>query len=228
MKRILGRSIAALCLVFWASVSAWADMVVSTSNTPSMALSESLNRLLTIEREALSGLQTSQLRQFVALPKGVDVETARFNRSWLDAQPVASGGPQWGCLTEALYFEARGESMRGIYGVAEVILNRVDGSAYPDTICEVVNQGTGRRFACQFTYTCDGRLETITEPAAYDRVGKIARIMMDGAPRNLTQGAQYYHTKAVNPRWSRVFERTTTIDDHHFYVNPVHTSAALN
>ena len=76
--------------------------------------------------------------------------------------PVATGGDQWSCLAEALYFEARGESLQGIVGVAEVILNRVDDRRYPNSLCGVVNQGTGERYRCQFTYTCDGRPETIT------------------------------------------------------------------
>lgn len=228
MKCVMSRLCAVFVLAAVWPMQVSADMVLSTSNNPTLELSESLNRLVAVETQSIRTFPTGDLRRMVETPKGLTVEAARFDRAWLDAQPVASGGKQWSCLTEALYFEARGESLRGMFAVAEVILNRVDGRVYPDTICEVVNQGTGRKFRCQFTYTCDGRAETITEPAAYERVGKVARIIMDGAPRILTNGAQYYHTKAVNPRWSRVFERTTTIDDHHFYVNPVHTTAALN
>jgi spore germination cell wall hydrolase CwlJ-like protein len=52
--------------------------------------------------------------------------------------------------------------VRGIFAVAEVILNRVDSPNYPDTVCDVIYQGTGRLFECQFTYSCDGRKETIS------------------------------------------------------------------
>lgn len=204
-----------------------ADTVVSTSNNPTLALGESLNRLVSVETQSLSGLRSNRLKQMVAPVESVPSVAKRLSRDWIDAQPVAKGGAEWACLTEALYFEARGESIRGMTAVAEVILNRVDARAYPDTVCAVVNQGTGERYRCQFTYTCDGRAETITEPRAYERVGKIAKLMLDGAPRSLTGGAMYYHTRAVSPRWSKVFDRTVTIDDHHFYVNPVHT-AALN
>ena len=97
-------------------------------------------------------------------------------REVLASQPVATGGQQWECLAEALYFEARGETVRGMFAVGEVILNRVDSDAYPDTLCGVINQGTGRLYACQFTYTCDGRAETIHEPRSWKRVGNVARI----------------------------------------------------
>ena len=150
------------------------------------------------------------------LPEG----RIRYDRAWIDRLPRVGGGPAWQCLTEALYFEARGESVRGQFAVAEVILNRVDSHAYPDTVCAVVNQGTGRRYQCQFTYTCDGHAERVHERGAWARAGKIARLMLDGAPRALTHGATHYHTKAVSPRWSRAYPRTATIGVHHFYRSP--------
>ena len=145
------------------------------------------------------------------------VPPIRYTRDFLRSLPKATGDEEWACLTEALYFEARGETVEGIFAVAEVILNRVDSSRYPDTVCGVIHQGTGRLFQCQFTYTCDGKKETIVEPRAYDMVGKVARLMLDGKPRTLTGGATHYHTKSVSPRWSRVYARTTTIGYHHFY-----------
>ena len=141
----------------------------------------------------------------------------QFTRNWLDAQPKASGSAQWRCLAEALYFEARGETVKGQFAVAEVILNRVRSSRYPNTLCGVINQGTGKKYQCQFTYTCDGHKEVIAEPAAFTRVGKVARAAMDGRAADLTDGATHYHTTAVRPRWSRVFTRTARIGVHLFY-----------
>ena len=45
------------------------------------------------------------------------------------------------CLTEAIYFEARGESFVGQLAVANVILERVRDSRFPPTVCEVVHAG---------------------------------------------------------------------------------------
>lgn len=143
-----------------------------------------------------------------------------YHEAWLDSRPSPGGDAEWRCLSEALYFEARGEPVAGLFAVAEVILNRVDSAAFPDTVCRVVKQGTGKRFACQFTYNCDGLREDITDMAAWIRVGKVARAMLDGAPRNLTGGATYYHTNYVSPYWSRIFQRTASIGDHYFYRNP--------
>ena len=140
-----------------------------------------------------------------------------YSREFLAAIPYSKGNKEWRCLTEALYFEARGESVRGQFAVAEVILNRRDSARFPDTLCGVINQGTGQKFRCQFTYTCDGRAENVTDQKSWQQLGKIARLMMDGAPRDLTSGATFYHTKAVRPKWARVFTNTTTIGVHKFY-----------
>ncbi|WP_243698519.1 cell wall hydrolase [Paracoccus alkanivorans] len=114
------------------------------------------------------------------------------------------------CLAEALYFEARGESREGQAAVAEVILNRVESSAFPSTVCDVVNQ------PMQFSYTIGGR-KTIRNKSAYQRVLAVAKESLLGAPRVLTSGATYFHTPSVRPAWSYRFQRTTRIGQHIFY-----------
>lgn len=141
----------------------------------------------------------------------------RLDEQWLAELPAAEGDATWRCLTEALYFEARGEDPKGQFAVAEVILNRVDSGRFPDEVCAVIQQGTGRQWECQFTYTCDGIPERVRDRRSWTRMGKIARLALDGAPRDLTRGALFYHTRAVNPSWAQVFFRTATIGAHHFY-----------
>lgn len=121
------------------------------------------------------------------------------------------------CMAEALYFEARGETLLGQFAVAEVIKNRVESSRFPDSVCGVINQGTGKKFACQFTYTCDGRPEHIKNTKVHEKLRKIAALVLDEEVEDITKGATYYHTRAVNPRWARVFTRTRSIGAHHFY-----------
>ena len=45
------------------------------------------------------------------------------------------------CLAKNIYFEARNEPFAGQFAVALVTLNRVSDTAFPNTICEVVQQG---------------------------------------------------------------------------------------
>ncbi|MTH76486.1 cell wall hydrolase [Paracoccus aestuariivivens] len=121
------------------------------------------------------------------------------------AQKVSS--TDLACLSEALYFEARGEGAKGQQAVAEVILNRVDHPRFPKSVCGVVNQKG------QFTY----RKTRIREQGAFSRAQKIAKAALQGGPRNLTNGATYFHAGRVKPSWSRKFERTTRIGSHTFY-----------
>ena len=179
-----------------------------------------MTRLMEQETRALRAISGDRLASYVTRPElGI-----AYSRDWLARQSVDGDNEQSACLAEALYFEARGESVKGQFAVAEVIMNRVDSAEFPDTVCGVIHQGTGRKFQCQFTYTCDGKPEHIAEQATFARVGKVARIMAQGAPRRLTDGATFYHSRAVSPRWSRVFERTASIGVHHFYRKPTQVS----
>lgn len=206
----------------WILVLAAALGGASTASADEV-LAARLGALLGQERTSIAQVPDARVAALTSVPpvSARNVATApddiTYDRAFLSALPPASGGEQWQCLAEALYFEARGESVQGLFAVGEVIMNRVDNDRFPNTLCGVINQGTGRRYACQFTYTCDGNPENINEPAAWTRVGKVARLLMDGAPRELTGGATHYHTKAVSPRWARVFPRTATIGFHHFY-----------
>ena len=65
--------------------------------------------------------------------KQPQVFTAIPSKTTLNELPAANGNEEWLCLTEALYFEARGEKIPGIFAVAEVILNRRDSKKFPNT-----------------------------------------------------------------------------------------------
>jgi spore germination cell wall hydrolase CwlJ-like protein len=214
----------------WVAVLAASLSIGATAAIADEVLASRLSAILGQERDALAVVPDSRLSLLTSLPpaneRGVQTQSGEiYNAEYLATQATATGGDQWQCLSEALYFEARGESVEGLFAVGEVILNRVDSSAYPGSLCGVINQGTGRRYACQFTYTCDGRAEVINEPRAWERVGKVARILIDGAPRVLTGGATHYHTKAVSPSWAQRFPRTASIGSHYFYRQPVRTAS---
>ena len=185
---------------------------------------EKAEDLARIEAQGVKSVGTTRMKNLVtpaAAPKGA----VQFSRGWIDAQPAASGSAQWRCLAEALYFEARGETLKGQFAVAEVIMNRVKSSRFPGDVCAVIKQGTGKKYQCQFTYTCDGYAEVISEPGAFARVGKVARYMLDGRVPSLTDGATHYHTTAVRPRWSKVYTRTAQIGVHLFYRHTYQTAS---
>jgi spore germination cell wall hydrolase CwlJ-like protein len=226
---------AATLVVLAQGGAAFADVTVSHSNSPALGIAEQMASLMGAEHASVGALPQAKLAALAVGPKiakksvrvkadakAAPDETApvvlRYDAAFLEEQPVPHGDAQWECLKEALYFEARGETLKGQYAVAEVILNRVDSPRYPKSVCGVVRQGG--RGACQFSFTCDGYADVMREPAAADRAGRIARLMLDGAPRGLTEGATHFHTRAVNPSWSRRFAQTAAIGAHMFYRQP--------
>ena len=180
---------------------------------------EVINKLEKFEQKNISKLDSWDIAHFFGLTKVR--RPSDWTYSKLLSLPVPKSDKQMSCLAEALYFEARGEPIKGQLAVGEVILNRVEDRRYPSSICKVVNQGTGRRFACQFTYTCDGKLETVHERKPYEMALKIAKILMTTHDRKLTRGSTHYHSNYVDPKWSKKFERVAKFGRHIFYRQPI-------
>jgi spore germination cell wall hydrolase CwlJ-like protein len=200
----------------------------SKTNLNELPFNSEVVKLISFEKSVLSEIPYSQFKK-IGTPVGLNAilfwqksqNNFKYTDNYIAKMPTPIGGEEWSCLSEALYFEARGESIIGQFAVAEVILNRVDSKSFPKTICQVVAQGTkkGRRHNCQFSYNCDGLAERIRDKSAYKISQKVAKIMMSDEPRAITYGALYYHAKFVRPKWSRRLKRTATIGLHHFYAD---------
>lgn len=137
-----------------------------------------------------------------------------------DLQNADKSRAEIDCLAEAVYYEARSESTSGQMAVAEVVLNRVADSRYPNTVCEVVYQGEYRTTGCQFTFTCDGSKRRVPRGRAWDRSRAVALHVSLGLARERTGNATHYHTYYVDPYWSAGLVETRTIGSHIFYRFP--------
>jgi spore germination cell wall hydrolase CwlJ-like protein len=122
------------------------------------------------------------------------------------------------CLTEAIYFEARGEPVRGQIAVAQVVMNRVFSGYYPNTVCGVVYQNANRHLACQFTFACDGIPDVVREPDAWERAKRIAAETIDGQLWLPEVGkATHYHAYWVHPSWVHEMTKMYRLGVHTFY-----------
>ena len=122
------------------------------------------------------------------------------------------------CLAEAVYFEARGEAVRGQIAVAQVVLNRAFSGFYPTTVCGVVYQNKHRHFACQFTFACDNVADVVREPDMWDRAKKIAKAMLDGQLWLPEVGkSTHYHAYWVRPSWVSEMRKMYKFGVHTFY-----------
>ena len=140
-----------------------------------------------------------------------------FSKKALDSLRMPNMNRELKCLSEALYFEARGEQIEGQIAVADVIINRKSSSHFPNTICGVVSEGSHRRHACQFSYNCDGKLELIYDKKTYSRIVKLSSMILNGAFSDVTNGATFFHASEVSPSWSKKFKKTRKIGRHIFY-----------
>jgi spore germination cell wall hydrolase CwlJ-like protein len=126
------------------------------------------------------------------------------------------GARQLDCLTQAVYFEARGETARGQAAVAQVVLNRVKSPAFPKTVCGVVFQGAATH-GCQFSFACDGSMRHELETAAWDRARRIAERALSGVVLADIGKATYFHTTTVQPDWGPQMLRVAQVGLHIFY-----------
>ncbi|MGX7742285.1 cell wall hydrolase [Rhodopseudomonas parapalustris] len=135
---------------------------------------------------------------------------------------LVAGSQLWAkhekCLAEAVYFESRGEKVRGQIAVAQVVLNRAFSGFYPSNVCGVVYQNKNRRYACQFTFACDNVADVVREPEMWDRARKIARAMLDGKLWLPEVGkSTHYHAYWVRPSWVHEMKKMYKFGVHTFY-----------
>ena len=147
--------------------------------------------------------------------------------------------PQLYCLAKNIYFESKSEPIAGQYAVADVVLNRVKDTRFPNTICEVVYEGPVReswktkqdpdlseseriynpiRHMCQFSWYCDGKKDEPEGDAAWDESVYLALLIYsEEFAIDVTEGALWYHATYVSPNWAEHYEKTVRINEHIFY-----------
>jgi spore germination cell wall hydrolase CwlJ-like protein len=124
------------------------------------------------------------------------------------------------CLARNIYHEARGEPLAGQYAVAEVTLNRVASSRFPDTVCEVVFEQRWdwirKRHVGAFSWTeLDSRHQGDSE--AFKHARKIAEQVYKKQVKPRVDDALFYHATSIHPSWARTKHKVASIGRHIFY-----------
>ncbi len=157
--------------------------------------------------------QSPAARDFAALGSDLAFSRVHFENAARETRDHA-------CLSRAIFYEAGHEPVRGQLAVAEVIVNRVNHNLYPNTICDVIYEGSERRTGCQFSFTCDGAEDRAPRGRAWERSQAVARHVMLGLAPSVTNGATHYHADYVSPYWAPQLVHTDTIGTHIFYRFP--------
>jgi len=141
------------------------------------------------------------------------------------------------CMAQNIWHEARNESIKGQYAIAQVTMNRVKNDKFPNTVCKVVKQRTTKnskgnipyRYQCAYSWYCDGLSDEIVlkkkdgtiNQVAFEKfqiATMIAVVTIYGNIDDYTNGSTHYHNpKTSNPKWKYVFKKTESIGNHDFY-----------
>ncbi len=213
--------------------------------TPAIALADEVTEVATLTPELLSAYvankQSAKLSQDMPFqpetwltPRpepsvNAAMVSAYVAKGYVEtAERVAQMKSERACLATAIYHEARGEPEQGQLAVVDVILNRVNSSRYPDTICGVVYQNADKgKYRCQFSFACDGKSD---EGGVGNRITRESWVrsfvVAEAALKQRQSGKRfdvvpentlYYHMYNVSPNWANDFTRVASIGSHIFY-----------
>ena len=90
------------------------------------------------------------------------------------------------CLAKNIYFEAKNQPLIGQLAVAIVVMNRVEDHRFPDTVCEVVQQGPTLAWTenfpvknkCQFSWYCDGKSDKPKHKGKWENSLSVASLVL--------------------------------------------------
>ena len=146
-------------------------------------------------------------------------KTSVPRRTLYRGAPIRPGTSDLECLTQAIYYEARGEPRDGQIAVAQVILNRARRPSRPRGICQVVFEGAPRP-GCQFSFACEGaRQAGPVRPAIWSQSQTLASAMLGGQYRG-DPSATHFHADYVQPLWARHMRNLGQIGRHIFFGDP--------
>ena len=230
MRSLLAAGMISLCLV--------ATVMRASVNAERLAAQESAQKALAQEaslvadlanylaaetaatREALDAPRLKPAVPTAALMTSTDSISALANFDFSELTVAKLDGEERNCLAQAIYYEARSEPRVGQLAVADVVLNRTRSALYPNSICEVVYQGSERRTGCQFSFTCDGSMQARLNQRKWKSSQDLAGAILAGVRVPVSRNATHYHANYVTPYWAKSLTPTATIGTHKFYKFP--------
>lgn len=134
---------------------------------------------------------------------------------------------QLSCMSVTIFGESRNQSQLGQELVAEVIMNRVRSSRYPNTVCEVVHQ---KKQFSMYNLTKDKKInqnmkatnKAFSNPPSDEVLMAIFvanKVMDPSYVPKLPNYSLHYHSGGVNPSWAGKMNKYVEVDSHIFYEN---------
>ena len=167
-----------------------------------------------------ANLVPSQSEALSITPNTIPVELKIDLKQAVHKPGVCYTNDQCRKLAEAVFFEGRGEPLKGQYAIAYTIINRRDSGKYADDVSGVVNQK--RRGICQFSYICqikakDRKAVIKSDNESWQRALDVAYDTYFYEVSDPTRGGEFFHTRQVKPVWRHELQPTLKLGNHIFY-----------
>lgn len=120
------------------------------------------------------------------------------------------GSDELECLAAGIYFESKGEPLKGQLAVGQVIENRVESSRFPDTYCGVILQRG------QFSFVRHHSWPHIRKNSrAWKTAVAVAQIVDRDLKESAVGDSLFFHARHVRPGWHKA--RVASIGNHIFF-----------
>lgn len=141
------------------------------------------------------------------------------------AAPIVVNEDEVRLLAATVFGEARSEGELGMRAVAHVMVNRI-GARFGEDLATVIlaprqfsvwNRGDpNRRLLLNLVREPD---RYVSDAVQWEIAQRIAREVLAGQSADPTDGALFYHTRAVRPRWAPQGVGRQVIGEHIFYAD---------
>jgi spore germination cell wall hydrolase CwlJ-like protein len=121
-----------------------------------------------------------------------------------------AGSRELECLATGIYFESKGEPLKGQLAVGQVIANRADSGRFPSTYCGVLFQRG------QFSFIHGRSLPHVSHSnRQWQTAVAIAKIVDQDLKDSVVGDALFFHARYVSPGWR--LKRVASIGNHVFF-----------
>jgi spore germination cell wall hydrolase CwlJ-like protein len=122
-----------------------------------------------------------------------------------------TGDTQGDCLASSVYFESKGEPLKGQLAVAQTILNRASSGRFADTVCGVIRQPG------QFSFVRhNGEVPDAPHSSeAWQRSVAVAIVAREGLWKQVAPEAMFFHARRVSPGWGKI--KVASLGHHIFF-----------
>lgn len=121
-----------------------------------------------------------------------------------------AGSRELECLATGIYFESKGEPLKGQLAVGQVIANRAESGRFPSTYCGVLFQRG------QFSFIHGRSLPHVAHSKAqWQTAVAIAKIVDQDLKDPVVGNALFFHARYVSPGWR--LKRVASIGNHVFF-----------